>query len=311
MGSYILGTIFADMKQPCISIVTPSFNQAAYLEQTICAILEQDYSNLEYIIIDGGSTDCSIDIIRRYARHLTFWVSEPDEGQSEAINKGFARCTGDIITFCNSDDYYLPGTLANVATAFTQFLECGAIIGGFYYVNGSGQRMSEARPPHLAVATPYDLTLGPPGVYRLHQAATFFTRSALDAVGRSVRTDLQYVMDRDLLYRVARRFPIVTRQQTYAAFRLHSDSKSVSHVLPFYEEFGRLYMESMTGDDDADQKRKAMARHYAAKGYLKLGTASGTRMERARMLLEALRYAPRLIASKSYYARWRKALLPA
>lgn len=105
---------------PKISIVTPSYNQGKFLEKTILSVIEQGYPNLEYIIIDGGSTDNSVDIIKKYEQHLTYWVSEKDNGQSEAINKGLSRCTGDIIAWLNSDDYYEPTTFEKVIAAFNE-----------------------------------------------------------------------------------------------------------------------------------------------------------------------------------------------
>src|SRR5687767_11527952 len=103
---------------PRITIVTPSFQQASYLEQTIDSVLSQGYPNLEYAVVDGGSTDGSVEIIKRYQKHLAYWVSEKDRGQTHAINKGMARATGEIRAYINSDDYYLPGTLQRVADAF-------------------------------------------------------------------------------------------------------------------------------------------------------------------------------------------------
>lgn len=117
------------MPLPRISIITPSYNQARFLEETICSVLDQGYPNLEYIVIDGGSNDGSTAIIERYSHHLSYWVSEPDRGQSHALNKGIARVTGDILGWQNSDDVYLPGSFARAAQWFGTHRCCDVLYG--------------------------------------------------------------------------------------------------------------------------------------------------------------------------------------
>ena len=129
---------------PKISVVTPSYNQAEFLEETICSVLNQGYLNIEYIIIDGGSTDGSVDIIKKYEKHLTYWVSEPDNGQTHALNKGFRRCTGDLVGWQNSDDYYLPGAFKAVADAY-QMVEADVYFGHKWNVDINGNLLREMR----------------------------------------------------------------------------------------------------------------------------------------------------------------------
>ena len=293
---------------PRISIVTPSYNQARYLEETINSILGQGYPNLEYIVIDGGSEDESADTINRYAEKIAYWVSEADKGQSDAICKGFEKCTGDIITFCNSDDIYLPNTLFDVARAYQENHDCGAIVGAFYFIDAHSQTLSEPHPPQLSVKTPYDFSLGPPGIYRLHQASAFFTRHALDTVGRFVRHDLHYTMDRELLYRVARQYPIVTRPMTYAGFRLHDQSKSVADHKPFAEEFALLYRSLKNGVPIEDRQREQMARYHLGKGYIKIAKSTPKWGQRIKAMGLAACYYPKYLSQKSYYYVWYQLL---
>lgn len=294
------------MNFPRISIVIPSYNQGAYLEQAIRSVLEQDYPNLELLVVDGASVDNSLEILRKYENRLAWWVSEPDRGQSQAINKGFARATGEIITFLGSDDLYLPGALADVAAQYRQNPQARAIIGAFSFWDAGQPAPGAPILPFLNIPSPCDLTLGPPAVYRLHQAATFYTRVALDAVGRSVREDLRYVMDRELLYRVCRCCPLVLSNRPYGVFRRHPESKSVAEILPFAREFAQIYREALTGDQAQDRLRRKMANHRLARGYVKYANAMKNPARRFSALLLAAWHTPSLVISASYWSSFFK-----
>jgi len=127
-----------DQSWPKISIVTPSFNQGTYLEKTIRSVLLQGYPNLEYIIIDGGSTDQSVEIIKKYESWVDFWVSEEDRGQSHAINKGLEKATGELLGWLNSDDYFLPDALFKLARSYLEDSSVGAIYGQGHMVDEKG-----------------------------------------------------------------------------------------------------------------------------------------------------------------------------
>src|ERR1043165_7317408 len=124
---------------PLVSIITPSYNQAAYLEQTIQSVLTQDYPRIEFMVIDGGSTDASVEIIKKYADRLAYWVSEKDSGQAEAINKGLTRAKGEILAWLNSDDYYLPNTILAVVRCFDENPDVDLIYGDMLAVDGDGR----------------------------------------------------------------------------------------------------------------------------------------------------------------------------
>jgi glycosyltransferase involved in cell wall biosynthesis len=293
---------------PRISIVTPSYNQGAFLEETIRSVLLQGYPNLEYFVIDGGSSDRSVEIIRKYELWLTGWVSEKDSGQSHAINKGFKKCTGDLITFQNSDDFYPPGTFESAARLWSESAGCGAVVGGFQRCDGRSNSIGESVPAFLQPPMSRDLTLGPPGTYRLHQVSTFFSRRTLDAVGRFVELDFRYVMDRELLYRVCRHSAIVLSPRCYGVFRLHDQSKTVSSVLPFAREFAQLYLNRVGGNPREDRLRKRMARYRIGAGYLKAAKATPRALFAAWYLLMAAASDRCLLEQRSYLRAWFAAL---
>lgn len=207
---------------PKISIVTPSYSQGNFLEQTIQSVLNQDYPNLEYIVIDGGSTDNSVDIIKKYENKIAYWVSEKDKGQSGAINKGFQHATGDILHWLNSDDLLVPGALFSIADFFSTHPEVDCVIGDLEVIDAQGRVlfMKKAIPFHYSSAL-YTAALVP-------QPSTFFTRKAWQKTG-ALDVSLQYTMDFDFFLRMAQqgiKFDILKKPA--AKFRLHKDSKTVS-----------------------------------------------------------------------------------
>jgi glycosyltransferase involved in cell wall biosynthesis len=216
--------------------VTPSYNQGQFLEQTILSVLEQGYPNLEFIVIDGGSTDESVEIIRRYERHLAYWTSEPDGGQTDAINKGFARVTGDVFNWLNSDDFYEPGALRAVAEAFsspdvTMVSGCRRVFG-----EGLGERVS---PPATLKATVAEtLFFG-----SFDQPAAFFATAALRRIF-PLSARLRFCMDAELWFAFLLELGpqgVATIDRTLASARLHHGAKTMQSQDAFVREKAVLF----------------------------------------------------------------------
>jgi glycosyltransferase involved in cell wall biosynthesis len=203
---------------PLVSIVTPSYNQAAYLEATICSVLEQDYPKIEYIIMDGGSTDGSVDIIKKYSRDIT-WTSAPDAGQTDAINMGFERATGQIYAWLNSDDLYRPGAISEMVSYFQEHPEVGLVYGDADFIDEDGNWIGM----FPAAETGYRRLRQ--GYVHIPQQATFF-RSRLWPLVSPLDTSFYFAMDYDLWVRLAALTPIEYVRRTWAAFRLHGDAKT-------------------------------------------------------------------------------------
>lgn len=184
---------------PTISVVTPSLNQGQFLEQCIRSVLDQHYPRLEYIIIDGGSTDNSVEIIRKYQKQVSAWVSEPDYGQSDAINKGLARATGQLVAWLNADDTYLPNALAMAAQAYLRQPEASFYFGNGYRVNLHGQR----KRAHFR-RWPYHFSRDALifGLNYIMQPATFINRRWLDQAGL-LDTHYHFGLDTDLWLRLS------------------------------------------------------------------------------------------------------------
>jgi glycosyltransferase involved in cell wall biosynthesis len=205
---------------PLVSIVTPSYNQAAYLEETLCSVLEQDYPRIEYILVDGGSTDGSREIIQRYAGRLAWWVAERDQGQTDAINKGFAHAHGDILAWLNSDDTYLPGALSQAVAYLQAHPEAGMVYGDANLIDEAGDVIGKFP------ASQTDYRRLRRGYVHIPQQAAFFRAALWRQVG-PLDPSFYFAMDYDLWVRLARRAPLHYVPSLWANFRLHGGGKSV------------------------------------------------------------------------------------
>jgi glycosyltransferase involved in cell wall biosynthesis len=220
--------------RPLVSIVTPSFNQAAFLEETILSVLNQDYEHLEYIIVDGGSTDGSLEIIQKYADRLAWWVSEPDRGQTDAINKGFARSKGEIFAWINSDDTYLEGAVAEAEAYLTANPDVGAVYGDANLIDENGVVIGK----FPARQTNYQQLMR--GYVHIPQQATFFRGDLWMKVG-PLDPSFFFAMDYDLWVRLSKEAPLVYHPRCWANFRLHGDAKSVESDDRCWPEMVRVY----------------------------------------------------------------------
>jgi len=210
------------MRNPLISIITPSYNQASYIRQTIESVKRQNYNNIQYIIIDGGSTDGSVNIIREYSSFLDYWVSEPDSGQSDAINKGMRKATGDLVTWINSDDLLLPGSLQAIANAWMKNPSASLFSGDCIRIGPSNEYLG-------CHVVPRQLKwFSKRGLIYIDQPGTFWRRD-LFQVDDWLDTNLHTVMDHDLWYRITLQYQnTIKLNRCIAAFRLHDKSKTAN-----------------------------------------------------------------------------------
>ena len=218
---------------PRITVVTPSFNQAAYLERTILSVLDQGYPNLEYIIIDGGSTDGSVEIIRRYADRLAFWVSEPDRGQTDAINKGLRRATGEWVAWQNSDDIYYLGAFHDLAAAAAKHPKAGLIIGDMMLIDAQDHPLRDIR-----YVTPSYNALLAEGMLLANQAS-FWRRSLQVGMGL-LDESMNYAFDYEWALRLTRHCRAAHVSHIWGALRLHGETKTSNHAPRFAEEMARI-----------------------------------------------------------------------
>lgn len=253
---------------PLTTVVTPSFNQGRFLEQTILSVVSQGYPNLEYFVVDGGSSDGSVDIIRKYSSHITWWVSEKDQGQTDALIKGFSRATGDVLGWINSDDLLEPGALSAVGQAYGE--NPGSLVAGNVMLfSDSPGRERLLCPRNLNFE--YMVRLWKRKFF-FSQPGVFFPRQSYMQVG-GLDVNLPYCMDYDLMIRLARICPVIYLDRMLARARQHPASKTCSQSGDMVAEscaVARRYLEEVVGPNTLAAKcqlkaytaRRVLARLY-------------------------------------------------
>lgn len=243
---------------PLVSIITPSYNQARYLEQTIRSVLGQDHPRIEYIVMDGASNDGSVEIIKEYADRLAYWESVEDNGQADAINKGFARASGEIVAWLNSDDYYLPGTISAAVKVFEENPDVVLVYGNMLAVDENGQTFN--------TLTYKQLTLEDLLCFQIiGQPAVFMRRSALQQTS-GLDPTFHYLLDHLLWIQIAKRGRVLHVNQTWSAARYHAEAKNVAKATEFGREAFRI-LETIAQDKDLATTLHKIDRRAHASAY--------------------------------------------
>ena len=287
-----------------VSIVTPSLNQGQFIEATILSVCNQDYPHIEHLVMDGGSTDGTLDILRQY-EDAVFWISEPDEGQSDAINKGLRRAHGDILAYLNADDTYTPGAVATAVGCFEANPDVDMVYGDCNIIDEHSRVVEVIRTKDFDLA---DLLRTNP----IPQPTVFFRRRVLDAVG-FFDAHLHYAMDYDYWVRVARQHRIRRIPEVLANFRMYRESKSVSQLDGFYGELVKVF--------DRAARNPRMARYLPPSptqreglAHYNLGVAyygRGQMVHARQHLVQAARLYPHLLVGRSLLLFLAKSLLGA
>jgi glycosyltransferase involved in cell wall biosynthesis len=238
-GSYV--NFVKDNRFPLVSIVTPSFNQAIFLEDTLQSVLNQDYPNIEYFVIDGGSTDGSQEIIEQYADRLAYWTSEPDRGQADAINKGLRRATGEIVAWLNSDDMYMSGAIREAVQVLNADPRAGMVYADGLMVDSEGRLLDPHRYRSYSVLDLLCFEV-------LLQPTVFMRRKVLEEVGY-LGEEYHLVLDHELWIRIASRHPIVHVPSFWAVERTHIEAKTVAKAAGWVEEAEQFLAWAETSED--------------------------------------------------------------
>lgn len=231
-----------NLSLPKISVITPSYNQGRFLEQTILSVINQNYPNLEFILMDGGSSDHSLELIKKYSDKLTYWESKKDNGQADAINKGLIKCTGDVICWLNSDDILMEGTLSNIAQKFNDIKE-PAIISGNYRtidINGKVIWWPKAESNTIYLSNYSELDLLKCWRNTLPQPSTFWNRAAFEKL-KLLNSGFHFAMDLEYWLRaISMNIKIYKTNVVYSSFRIHPESKSSTLEVKLKDELKSL-----------------------------------------------------------------------
>jgi glycosyltransferase involved in cell wall biosynthesis len=256
-----------------VSVVSPSFNQAQYLETAIRSVIDQEYPRIEYLLIDGGSTDGSVDIIKRYQDRIAYWTSEPDAGQADAINKGLKRATGEIVAWINSDDVYLPGAIAQAAAVFNKHPDIGMVYADGIMVDHELKILDRHTYPQVDVTDLLSFEV-------ILQPTVFMRREALEAVGY-LDPSYDLILDHELWVRIASRYPVLHVPAFWALERTHPQAKTIAQAGAFVDEAERL-IEWAAKDEALGEIVRAEGNRIRA----------GLNVFAARRLIDAGEYAP-------------------
>ena len=245
-------------RHPNVSIITPSFNQGEFLEQAIDSVLSQNYKNLEYIIIDGGSTDNSVEIIKNYEKHLSYWESKKDNGQGEAINRGISLAKGELVSWLNSDDCYLPNCINKLTNGLLNDPKSGLIFAQVEVINSTNQ--------HVGIFKPSKTDFNNILCFRsiIPQQASLFRKDVFHEVG-GINENLHFALDHDLFLRIAYRYPIIQLDELLAQYRISKTNKGYLNRSSWSPEFISL-LDDFFLNKEIPSKIKNMA--YAQAYYL-------------------------------------------
>jgi glycosyltransferase involved in cell wall biosynthesis len=293
------------MTRPLVSIVTTSYNQAAYLEETIESVLGQDYVPLEYLVIDVGSSDHSAEIVRRHADRLDWWDVQENQGQAAALNRAFEHARGDLLGFVSSDDTLLPGAISRLAEEFEQDPELLLAYGGADYVDAAGTRVGSVPSPNWDLAH-----FARTGIQPIPQPASLWSRRAWELAGPFNERSWA-LFDTELYLRIGAAGRVVRVPETLATFRLHPESKQLSHRTRMAEECVR-FADEFFGSDELPAPLRSYARSGRASFYRRgaLALHADGEIARARVLfLRSLLLSPRT-ATRTQLRRLVRTLVP-